>query len=95
MAKGQIQLKSEIIKILAPLVGNPNAPPDTDGITPIHAAAWEGHLEIIKILAPLTNDPNPPIYQNHSRFQGKRPIDMAEERGNAEIVEFLAQFHVH
>ena len=72
----------EIIKILAPLVENPNAP-DPDGMTPIHQAAKDGHLEIIKILAPFTKDPNSP------NSEGKRPITYAEEKGNAEIVEFL------
>ena len=49
----------EIVKILAPLTDNPNAP-DKFGRTPIHGAAQYGHTEIFKILAPLTDNPNAP-----------------------------------
>ena len=44
---------TEVVKILAPLTDNPNAPNDY-GWTPIHGAAWNGHTEIVKILATLT-----------------------------------------
>ena len=39
---------TEIVKILAPLTDNPNAPDDS-GYTPIHEAALRGHTEIVKI----------------------------------------------
>ena len=48
---------TEIVKILAPLTGNPNAP-NNERETPIYYAAYHGHTEIVKILAPLTADPN-------------------------------------
>ena len=48
---------TDIVKILAPLTDNPNAP-DENGDTPIHGAASKGHTEIVKFLAPLTDDPN-------------------------------------
>ena len=41
----------EMVKIIAPLTDNPNAPKQ-DGITPIHKAAYIGHTKIVKILAP-------------------------------------------
>ena len=47
----------EMVKILAPLTDNPNAP-DIYGETPIYQAASKGHTEIVKILAPLTDIPN-------------------------------------
>ena len=50
---------TDYVKILAPLIGNPNTP-DKYGCTPIYWAAWNGYTEIIKILAPLTNNPNAP-----------------------------------
>ena len=50
---------TEIIKILAPLTGNPNAP-DKHGRIPIYTAAQNGHTEIVKILAPLSDNPNAP-----------------------------------
>ena len=41
----------EIVKILAPLTDNPNAPNEC-GQTPIYWATQYGHTEIVKILAP-------------------------------------------
>ena len=35
----------EVIKYLAPLSDNPNAP-DNFGFTPIHSAAYDGKLEV-------------------------------------------------
>ena len=43
---------TEVVRILAPLTDNPNAP-DVSGLTPIHRAAFRGHTEIVKILTPL------------------------------------------
>ena len=40
----------EIVKKLAPLTENPNAP-DENGETPVHWAAEKGHTEIVKNLA--------------------------------------------
>ena len=42
---------TEIVKIVAPLTDNPNAP-DEYGITPTYWAAHNGHSEIVKILTP-------------------------------------------
>ena len=39
---------AEIVKILAPLRDNPNAP-EKDGKTPIYWAARNGHTDIVKI----------------------------------------------
>jgi len=74
---------TEIVKILAPLTDNPNAP-DIDGETPIHWAAENGHTEIVKILAPLTDNPN-------ARDDcGTTPIHFAACNGHTEIVKILA-----
>ena len=73
----------EIVKILAPLTDNPNAP-NKDGNTPIHYAAYYGHTEIVKILAPLTDNPNAP-YKD-----GATPIYWAVRNGHTEIVQILA-----
>merc|ERR1719367_249965 len=49
----------EIVRIMAPLIGNPNVA-NKLGESPIdHAIRW-GHTEIVKILAPLTANPNAP-----------------------------------
>ena len=74
---------TEIVKILAPLTDNPNAP-DKYGRTPIHSSADNGHTEIVKILAPLTETPNTP--DEH----GDTPILWAASNGHKEIVKTLA-----
>ena len=76
---------TEIVKILASLTDNPNAP-DKYGVggTPIHRAALYGHTEIVKILAPLTNNPNA-----SNRWQ-ENPIYLAAKNGHTEIVKILA-----
>ena len=72
---------TEIVKILAPLTDNPNAP-NQYGWTPIHAAAGagRGYTEIVKILVPLTDNPNA------TNQYGITPSSVAE---NAEILEIL------
>ena len=47
----------KMIKIMAHLAVNPNAP-NVIGETPIYWAASRGHTEIVKILTPLTATPN-------------------------------------
>ena len=76
---------TEIVKILAPLTENPNAP-DRDGYTPIYWAACNGHIEIVKILATLADNPNAP--NNY----GRTPIDYARTFRHTEIVKILEPF---
>ena len=73
---------TEILKILAPLTDNPNAP-DENGRTPIHNAAYWGHIEMVKILVPWTDNPNAPDKD------GRTPILMALFDGHSEIVKIL------
>ena len=73
---------TEIVKILAPLTDNPNAP-NKDGKTPIYLAAWNGHTEIVNILAPLTANPNAP------NKNGKTPSSVAR---SAKICGILKSF---
>ena len=74
---------TEIVKILAPLTDNPNAP-NEDGETPIYCAARKGYTEIVKFLAPLTDNPNAPD------VWGNTPIHRAASNGHTEIVKILA-----
>ena len=74
---------TETVKILVPLIDNPNAP-DEVGWTPIHEAAWKGSSEIVKILAPLADNPNAP--NNY----GDTPIHATAQNGHTEIVKILA-----
>ena len=80
---GSTQEDLEIVQILASLTDNPNAP-DKDGLTPIHAAADNGHTEIVNILAPLTANPNA------ADRNGDTPIHFAARKRNLDIVEILA-----
>ena len=76
-----------LVKILAPLMVNPNAP-DQDGCTPIYWAAYEGqgHVDVIKFLAPLTENPNVPDND------GRTPIDWATRYGHQDVVDELNRY---
>ena len=74
---------TKIIKIIAPLMDNPNSP-NASGSTPILFSALNGHTEIVKILAPLTSNPNAP------NKWGDIPIYWASVKGYTEIVKILA-----
>ena len=65
----------DVIKFLAPLTENPNAP-DMYGDTPIHEAASFGNLDVIRFLAPLTENPNKP------NKNGITPINVAMKKKN-------------
>jgi len=73
----------EIVRIMAPLIGNPNVA-NKCGESPLHHAIYWGHTEIVKILAPLIDNPNAP--DNY----GKPPIHWATYYGHTEIVKILA-----
>ena len=77
---------TEIVKILAPLTDNPNAPTKYYRETPIHRAALFGYTEIVKILAPLTDNPNA---QN---YNGDTPYFLAARNGHLEICRILKSF---
>ena len=63
-----------LVKILATLTDNPNAP-SYYGETPIYAAAKMGYVDIVKVLAPLTDNPNAP------GPEGLTPIEAAIRHG--------------
>ena len=71
---------SKIVELLAPLLENPNA--SICGITPIQAAAKNGHANVIKILAPLTKYPNKGLPRPNQKVT---PIYMAAENGKKYI----------
>ena len=77
----------EIVKILAPLTENPNAP-YIFGQTPVNQAACNGHTEIVKFLAPLADNPNAPAEN------GETPIYVAASKGHTEIVKYLASLNL-
>ena len=71
----------EIVKILAPLTDNLNAP-DEYGRTPIQMAAIRGHTEIVRILAPFVNI----LFASPI---GGTPLHEAARSGHTEIVKIL------
>ena len=75
----------EIVKILAPLIEDPNFQ-DEDGDTPINLAASYGRTEIVRILAPLSENPNAP------NRHGITPIRSASVLGYEEMVKILTPF---
>ena len=74
----------EIIRILAPLVDNPNEQQDTTGTTPIQMAAAVGAVEVVKFLAPLANN------LNATDLNGWSAIHYAALFGKIEVIKFLA-----
>ena len=79
---------NKLVKILAPLVKDPNIP-SSNGITPIWLAAAKGYTEIVKNLAPLSEYPNTP------NPEGVTPIQMARKLGYQDIVQVLRPFEVN
>ena len=73
----------EIVRILAPLTDNLNAPKYGNGKTPIQMAARSGHTEIVRILAPLIDNPNA-----QDKY-GCTPIHEAACMGHREIAKIL------
>ena len=57
-----------------------------DGRTPIHLAAFNGHIECRKVLVRLTNSPNVPMNN------GKTPISLARRKGHKKTEKFLKQY---
>lgn len=57
---------------------------DSEGHTPLHIAAFEGNIAIADLL--LKNGAK--IKNNNS---GKNPIEIAEERGNSEFINFIKE----
>ena len=88
---------AEVVKVLATLYLNPNAP-DPSGYTPIHYAARNGQAEVLRILAPLTENPNEPYPDYMGKAQnvivGEKlsftPILLAAMNGHVATVRVLA-----
>ena len=65
---------------------NPNVT-DENGITPIHLAAANGHLEVFKLLIKSTDNPNKPEFN-----EGKTPLHLAAEYGHVDIIKTLIKY---
>ena len=58
-------------------------PADINGHTPLHNAAFEGHLEIVKFMIPHLEEKNP------SNIFGSTPLSLAKETLNFDVVHYL------
>ena len=67
----------QMVKLLMAMASpdNPNVP-DNDVATPMHMAAWQGHLEVVKVL--MTSAKN----LNTQASDGTTPIQLAASNGN-------------
>ena len=81
----------DVIKSLAPLIENPNSPPDKEGFTPIHLAVLNENSDIVRFLAPLTENPITTFpYEPHAQPMNQLALD-----GNLDLIRFLAPMTVN
>ena len=53
--------------------------------TPLHNAALRGHLNVCQFIVETTGDKNPTM------VDGRTPLDMAQQYGHAQIIEYLSE----
>ena len=86
-ANENIKMHIDLIKVLAPMMKNPNAPFNQQlqfkGVTTIYFAAHIGDIDVIKFLAPLSDNINEP------NLAGITPIHNAAQEGHLDIIKFL------
>lgn len=73
----------EIVRMLLQKGADPNAKSQSGG-TPLHTAAFVGHRAILDLLLAHRADPS------IANKEGKRPADIARERGNDDVARALA-----
>ena len=80
----KFKMHIDLIKVLAPMMKNPNAKRQKYDETTIWFAALTGNLDIIKFLAPLSTD-----NLNASDMGGNTAIHNAAQEGYLDIIKFL------
>jgi hypothetical protein len=76
-----------VAKLLLEHGADPNAQ-DKHGNTPLHDAAFEGHVGIIKLLLDHGADPTA------KNKDGDTPLDLARRRGHRKVVSLIEKFHI-
>ena len=80
-----LQKNAEIVKTLLEGGANPNTQ-DEDGLTVLMGAVMDENAEIVRLLLDAGANPNIQEYE-----YGNTALDMAEWKGNAEIIRMLSQ----
>jgi ankyrin repeat protein len=73
------------VKCIAEKLEDKN-PAMNDGWTPLHRAAYDGHLEVVKYIAEHLEDKNP------AADDGWTPLHIAAQEGHLEIVKYIAGY---
>ena len=85
-ARGQIEMLKYLCQTSSGFSRNPMQE-NWFGLTPMHYAAAEGHLEIVKFLASYTSNPNAPDNE------GFTPSEYARTKGFFKIDAYLSNFN--
>jgi len=75
---------AEVKRLVVDCGANPNIQ-DKDGYTPLHYAAWKGHLKVVELL--LEHGANPNIQDK----DGYTPLHYAAWKGHLKVVELLLE----
>ena len=55
------------------------------GWTPLHEAAWKGHLSVCQLIVDNVDDKNP------KNDNGKTPLHLASENGHSLVVQLILE----
>ena len=81
------QLKRDICKFILENLQDQTYQ-DNNGITPLHTAAYNGHLEVYKVIMDLVVDKNP----RSMCHSGYTPLHSAAHEGHLDICEVIVKY---